>query len=162
MDILDEELLGIWREFQRHEVRYIMVGGFATSFHGYSRFSADCDVWLQDNPENRKRFSLALSGLGFGKAELIEKMQFIAGWTPFRLSSGMELDVMTDLKNYSQLDFDECYRMAVRASIIDVNVPFLHLNHLIAEKRASSRGKDLIDAEELEKIRERLDNRNSR
>ena len=156
MDILDEELLEIWRQFQAQQLRYIMVGGFATSFHGYSRFTADCDVWLQDNVENRKRFSRALSNLGFGKPELLEKMEFVAGWTSFRLQSGMELDVMTSLKNYSQLDFEECYSLAVRARISDVEVPFLHLNHLIAEKRASSRGKDLIDAEELERIRARL------
>jgi hypothetical protein len=156
MDILDEELLGIWRQFKAQDFRYIMVGGFATSFHGYSRFTADCDVWLQDNPENRKRFSRALSNLGFGKPELLEKMEFVADWTSFRLQSGMELDVMSSLKNYSQLDFEECHKLAVRARIRDVEVPFLHINHLIAEKKASGRGKDLIDAEELERIRARL------
>lgn len=124
MDILDEELLEIWRQFQAQELRYIMVGGFATSFHGYSRFTADCDVWLQDNAENRKRFGRALSNLGFGKPELIEKMEFVAGWTSFRLQSGMELDVMSTLKNYSQLDFEECYKLAVWARISDVDYLF--------------------------------------
>lgn len=157
MDILDEELLAVWRQFQNEEVRYIMVGGFATSFHGYSRFTADCDVWLKDDQKNRKHFGRAAANLGFGPAEIIENMEFIAGWTSFRLASGMELDVMTSLKNFSQLDFDDCHHLAVRANILDVEVPFLHLNHLIAEKRASGRGKDLIDAEELEKIRSRLE-----
>jgi len=156
MDLLDEELLGIWRQFQLHGVRYLVVGGFATSFHGYPRFTADCDIWLQDTTENRKKFSLALSHLGFGEHEKIEKMEFLPGWTTFRLFSGMELDVMTSLVHYSQLDFEECYLMSVRAEIMDVEVSFLHINHLIAEKRASGRGKDILDAEELEKIHARL------
>jgi len=153
----DEELLGIWRELDRHGVKYIMVGGFATSFHGYSRFTADCDIWLKDNSQNRKSFRAALAAIQFGDFEAIETMDFVAGFTTFRLLSGLELDVMTSLKNYSQLDFDECYDWAVVAEIGDIEVPFLHINHLILEKKATGRGKDLIDAEELEKIRARLE-----
>lgn len=155
MDVQDEELLAIWKELQLQGVRYIMVGGFATSFHGFSRFTGDCDVWLQDTKENRKNFGLAISNLGLGESWIVENMEFIAGWTTFRLASGMELDVMTSLKNYTQLDFDECHRLAVRAEILNVEIPFLHINHLIAEKRATGRSKDIIDADELERIRER-------
>lgn len=32
MDILDDELLNFWRSLNNNQVRYIMVGGFATRF----------------------------------------------------------------------------------------------------------------------------------
>jgi hypothetical protein len=36
MDILDEELIKFWKTLNANNVRYIMVGGFATRFHGFS------------------------------------------------------------------------------------------------------------------------------
>ena len=56
MDIFDEEIVNLWRLLYKHHVRYIMVGGFATNLHGFSRITADADIWLEDNLENRKRF----------------------------------------------------------------------------------------------------------
>lgn len=41
MDILDEEILSFWRVLQKYQVKYIMVGGFATNLHGFSRMTAD-------------------------------------------------------------------------------------------------------------------------
>lgn len=34
MDILDEEIINLWRLLNKHHVMYIMVGGFATTLHG--------------------------------------------------------------------------------------------------------------------------------
>lgn len=36
MDVLDEEFLLFWKMLKK-KVRYIMVGGLATRFHGYNR-----------------------------------------------------------------------------------------------------------------------------
>ena len=33
MDLLDDEILNLWRLLEEHQVAYIMVGGFATTFH---------------------------------------------------------------------------------------------------------------------------------
>jgi len=54
MDILDDELLKFWRSLNEKHVRYIMVGGFATRFHGFNRTTDDLDLWLDDTLENRK------------------------------------------------------------------------------------------------------------
>jgi hypothetical protein len=48
--------------------------------------------------------------------------------------------------------FDECLGMAAIADIDDIKVPFLHINQLIANKKAVNRPKDQIDVIELEKI----------
>jgi hypothetical protein len=52
MDTLDEELLRFWRILNAHKVRYIMVGGLATRFHGYNRTTDDLDLWLDDTLSN--------------------------------------------------------------------------------------------------------------
>lgn len=42
--------------------------------------------------------------------------------------------------------------MSKIGEILDLKVPFLHINHLIANKKAVNRPKDQIDVIELEKI----------
>jgi len=55
-----------------------------------------------------------------------------------------------DLKG---LSFNKCLEMASIADIDEVKIPFLHLNHLIENKRVINRPKDQIDLIELEKIK---------
>ena len=60
MDVLDDELLQFWKGLNNNNVRYIMVGGFATRFHGFDRSTDDLDLWLEDTVENRRRLRAAL------------------------------------------------------------------------------------------------------
>jgi hypothetical protein len=130
-----------------------MVGGFATNLHGFSRTTADLDIWIKDTVENRISLRDALVEFGYGEIKNIETLEFVPGWTSFRLSSGLELDIMTYLKGFPQDRFDECLKYASKATIFNLDVFFLHINHLIEAKKATLRSKDLVDIEELEKIR---------
>jgi hypothetical protein len=158
MDVYDQELLNFWRCLNQCKVQYIMVGGFATNLHGYSRFTSDVDIWIKDTKTNRKQLRLALEQSENYSFESIETMQFIPGWSSIYIASGIELDIMTQLKNFEQEKFDDCHKLAAIAEIYDVKVPFLHLNHLIDEKRKVARLKDLDDVEVLSKIRDMKNN----
>lgn len=153
MDILDEEILGLWKSFAKYKLQYILVGGFATNLNGFARTTADMDIWILDNPDNRKRLRLALEGIGLGDMQAVEGMEFVPGWTSISLLSGYQLDVMTHMKGLPQVLFEECYKSSPQAEIHGIVIRFLHINHLIEAKKASGRSKDLIDVEELEKIR---------
>lgn len=153
MDILDEEILNLWRSFSEHDVKYIVAGGFATNLNGFSRTTADLDIWIEDTPENRKKFRRSLSAVGLEDMPAIETMQFVPGWSEIKLNSGFQLDVMTFMAGMPQSKFEECYKAAPIAYITDIAIRFLHINHLIEAKKASARSKDLIDIEELERIR---------
>ena len=152
MDIEDEDLLAFWKMLNKHAVKYIMVGGLATRWHGYNRTTDDLDVWLEDTINNRKNFRAAFNELGYGDFEAIETMEFIAGWTSF-YAAGVELDIMTSMKGLEKYSFDECYAVCNKADIDGVMVPFLHINHLIANKKAVNRPKDQLDIIYLEKIK---------
>ena len=156
MDVLDEELLRFWQQLNVNNVRYIMVGGFATRFHGYNRNTDDLDMWLKDDLQNRKNLRKTFDKLGYGDFASIETMQFIAGWTSF-YAAGIELDIMTDMKGLENLSFDECYEIALRADLNGIIVPFLHINHLIQNKKAVNRPKDQVDVIYLEKIKKILE-----
>jgi len=153
MDILDEDILSLWRSLNNNDVRYIMIGGFATNLHGYNRATNDIDLWIDDTLQNRKNLRKALKEQGSGDYDVIESMQFVPGWTDFQLNFGFKLDVMTSVKGLENIGFEECYNFAVIAEIEKIQVKFLHFNHLIICKKAAGRPKDLLDIEELEKIK---------
>jgi predicted nucleotidyltransferase len=153
MDILDEELVKFWKALNENGVRYIMVGGFATRFHGFNRSTDDLDMWLEDTKANRKQLRKAFAELGYGDFASLETMKFIPGWTNFYIGGGVELDIMTNMKGLDQIPFEECLEMASIADLEGIKVPFLHINHLIANKKNVNRPKDQIDVIELENIR---------
>jgi Nucleotidyl transferase AbiEii toxin, Type IV TA system len=153
MDDLDEDILNLWRLLHKNQTKYIMVGGFACSLHGFNRMTEDIDIWIKDDAENRKRLRKALNELGLGDFESLETTDFVPGYTSIMLGSGFELDIMSYLTGLEQIEFDECYQISPTALIEEIPVKFLHINQLIEAKKATARPKDLIDVEELEKIR---------
>jgi hypothetical protein len=88
-----------------------------------------------------------------GDYPMIENMQFVPGWTEFRLKNGLVLDILVNMKGLEEYTFDECLQMASVADIKGVNIPFLHINQLIENKRTVNRPKDQIDVLALEQIR---------
>lgn len=152
MDIMDEELISFWRALYRNSVRYIMIGGLATRFYGFTRATDDLDVWLEDTLANRQNFRKAFVELGYGDFLSLETMQFIPGRTTF-YAAGVELDIMTSMKGLENKTFQECYEVAFKALIADITVPFLQINDLIENKKAVNRPKDQVDVIQLEKIK---------
>ena len=157
MDIFDEEILNFWKALQDHHVKYIMVGGYAINLHGYQRFTGDMDIWFKDTIDNRKALRKAYKDCGMGDYPMIERMQFVPGWTEFRLNNGLRLDIMTEMKGLENYTFDECLQMASIADIENVSVPFLHINQLIENKKVVNRPKDQIDVIALEEIKKLRD-----
>ncbi len=87
-----------------------------------------------------------------GDYPMIEYMQFIPGWTDFHLNNGLRLDILIDMKGLEGYTFDECLEMASVADIENVNIPFLHINQLIENKKIVNRPKDQVDVLALEQI----------
>jgi len=152
MDMYDEAFLDLWRALKNNEVRYILVGGFATNFHGFQRHTGDIDLYIDDTVDNRKRLRKAFREIEMGDYEPIERIQFVPGWVDFQMNNGVRLDIMTSLKGVTA-SFDECMEMAPVAEIDGIPIPFLHINHLIENKKVVNRPKDQSDVAELEKIR---------
>jgi hypothetical protein len=161
MDVLDDELLSFWRKLNECNVRFIMVGGLATRFHGFNRVTDDLDLWLEDTPENRKNLRKAFHALEYGDYPSIETMKFVPGWTTF-YAAGVELDIMTEMKGLEYLSFSECFDLSPAANLEGVQVHFLHLNHLIENKKVVNRPKDQVDVMYLEKIKQLLEKKNDR
>ena len=90
-----------------------------------------------------------------GDFEPLGRMQFIPGWTYFHLNNGIRIDLMDKMKSINgELTFSDCYQKASIAEINGIKIPFLHINHLLDNKKAVDRPKDRLDVFYLEKIKE--------
>lgn len=153
MDILDEEIIGLFRACQNNSVKYILVGGFATVLNGSTRLTQDIDIWIEDSLQNRKNLIKSLEEIGLPNMRQIETIDFVPGWSGINLPSGFALDIMTYLSGFGKERFNECFELSNEATIHEIKIKFLHINQLIEAKKAAGRPKDLLDVEELEKIR---------
>jgi hypothetical protein len=51
-------------------VEYLVVGGFAVSYHGFARYTGDIDFLVRRSEENSHRVLTALAHFGFGSADI--------------------------------------------------------------------------------------------
>jgi hypothetical protein len=109
-------------------------------------------IWIKDDKENRKKLGLVFSQFGYPDINL-EKFEFIPGWTDFHIGSGVHLDILIHMVGLEGYSFNDCLDKASIAEIENIKIPFLHINQLIANKKAINRPKDQIDVLELEKIK---------
>jgi len=130
-----------------HNVRYLVVGGYAVAFHGYPRYTKDLDVWIELSPENADNIIKTMEAFGFGSLGLkpedfLESDQIIQlGYPPNRI------DILTTLK---EVQFEACYKERVELKIQGIKINFIDLENLKRNKRATGRPQDLADAENLE------------
>jgi hypothetical protein len=153
VDVFDEEILSFWKALQDNNVGYILVGDYAASFHGHRFITSRMEIWLNDTLDDRKQLRKAFVDCKMGDYPMIETMQFVPGWTEFYLNNGLRLDILINMKGLEGYSFDECLQMASIADIEGVNIPFLHINQLIQNKKTVNRLKDQVDVIRLEEIR---------
>jgi len=138
------ELLALLNE---HGVEYLIVGGYATAFHGAPRFTGDLDLYVRPAPANAELLMSALSEFGFGNAGISEsdftKPDLVVqlGVPPVRV------DILTSI---SGVGWEEAESGAVEGTYGNVPVRFLGRSQLIANKKSVGRLQDLADVEALE------------
>ena len=129
-----------------NRVEYLLVGGFAVSYYGYIRTTADIDLWVAVSPENASNLVRAIREFGFRSPDLQESLFLLEnkmirlGNPPFRIG------ILTGI---SGVGFDECYRQRTIGTIDGVETQIISLKHLRQNKQASGRLKDLADLDNL-------------
>lgn len=145
MDI--DGLLHYLRVFNTHGVRYLVIGGFAVVAHGHQRTTDDLDVWIEPSHENGQRILTALAAAGEDTRDLmgqnfVEYLNIFAG-------PGLRFDMQNYIPGVSFADAWEARHMI---TLEETSLPFIHLRHLIENKKAVGRKQDLADVEALESL----------
>ena len=138
-----KELLQV---FADHEVRYLVVGGYAAIHYSQPRYTKDLDLWIEPTMENARRIASAFLVFGLPmEGFTIEDMadtgfQFFVGCQP------CAFDFLTSIKG---LDFQSAWENRVLSDQEGVPVWYVSKADLITAKRAVAREQDLKDIEEI-------------
>lgn len=145
--ILNQDFKEFIQSLNANKVRYLVVGGYAVAFHGYPRYTKDIDIWIAREKQNAGRIIQALHEFGFGSLEL-EPGDFLEPDTIIQLGyPPNRIDLLTELEG---VEFAECYATRIETEIESVLLPFIDLEHLKKNKKATGRLQDLADLENLE------------
>jgi len=141
-----------FKEFLRllnsHQVKYLLIGGYAVSYHGYARATQDLDIWVAAEPDNAERIVAVLEEFGFVVPEL-SPLLFLQGHKIVRMGlPPMRIEILTRI---SGVAFDEAYAERINGDLDGVIVSLISLPQLRINKKASGRHKDLDDLENLPK-----------
>ena len=71
-------LKDVFASFQRHNTRYLVIGGIAAVLHGVPRATFDLDILIEATPENAKKLLDALLEAGLGTAEMTSAKELLA------------------------------------------------------------------------------------
>jgi hypothetical protein len=154
----------IFRTLNDSSVRYVVVGGVAVVLHGVMRFTADLDIVIDLAPEEAKRAMDALTAAGFAPslpvpaadfADAAKRRQWIdeRNMLVFSMVDRSIPPNSVDLFAESPIDFAALWSQATIMQLDTTSVRVASIADLIAMKRFSARPKDLLDIDELEKIR---------
>ncbi len=151
MDILVDEHRQFLRLLLVHDVKFILIGGYAVIYHGYERLTGDMDIWLEPDNDNRKRLLTALAAFGIededvkrvAETNFTEPQVFFIGKVPRRI------DFLTRITG---VDFNEAIEKVNFFFMQEYKIPVIHYHHLLASKKNTGRLKDEADIEELQRI----------
>lgn len=130
-----------------HEVRFLIVGGYAVAAHGHPRLTKDLDVWILADPANANRVIAALDDFGFAGIGVDPSDLSVPGKLLQLGRPPQQIDILTSIDGVA---FEDCYARRLELSVGGPTVPFIGFDALITNKLASGRHQDLADVEALQ------------
>jgi hypothetical protein len=139
-----KELLSLFNE---HKVKYLVVGGYAVSFHAQPRATKDLDILIKADAANTAAVYAALSKFG-APLEGLKPEDFLEKGVFYRMGHPpLMVDILPEI---SGVDFDTAWEKRVEAEISkDLKVLLIDTDSLIASKIAAGRPEDLADVAAL-------------
>lgn len=145
-----KELLKI---FEKHKIRYVIVGGYAVMKYSEPRFTKDLDVFIATDQENAKSVYLALKEFGAPLENLTSDDFAHEGYFYQMGRPPLRVDIMMSIPG---VEFDVAWKNREVVELDDLKVFFISRPDLIRAKEASGRPQDKIDIEKLKEA-EQLD-----
>lgn len=134
-------LQGVFKSFQHHEVKYVVIGGIAAVLHGVPRATFDLDILIEATPENAQRLLKALLDAGLNTADLTSWQDVLGNEiTIFR--DRVRVDVQTSTPG---ITFSNAWSRRKTVTYQGQDLFLLSKADLIQTKRASGRPVDLED-----------------
>lgn len=140
-----KELLSI---LAKHEVRYLVIGGYAVMLYSEPRWTKDLDLWIAKDAANAQAIFCALKEFGAPLTDLAASDFSEPGYFYQMGNPPLRVDVMMEIPGG---DFNEAWKRRNTVPIGEEQVHFISREDLIAVKLASGRDQDLKDVDSIKK-----------
>jgi hypothetical protein len=132
------------------KVKYLIVGGFAYSFHAEPRYTKDIDLLVEATEKNGAKIVAAITEFWGMKPE-VKPADFLRGDMIVQLGfEPVRIDLITSCAG---IEFRSAWKNKIRAKYGEIDVFFISLEDLIKNKRAVGRDRDILDARYLERVK---------
>jgi hypothetical protein len=154
------------RLLERHEVRYVLIGGLAATLHGSPLRTGDADICPATDPRNLDRLAAALREME-ARLRTPDTEQgvpflcdgpFIAGMSVLTLATRFG-DFDVSQQPAGTAGYDDLIGKCVHYHLAELSVPVAALEDIIRSKEAAGRRKD---REALPTLRTLLEERRRR
>jgi predicted nucleotidyltransferase len=139
---MDRDLEELLSALNAHNVRYVVVGGYALAVHAQPRATKDLDVFIDRRPDNAKAVYAALAAYGAPLGDMTPE-DFEKPNSVVRL--GVPPICVDILQNIDGVDFDSVWQASSEHTVDGFRARYISAEHLIANKLASGRPQDLAD-----------------
>jgi len=139
-------LKDVFKSFQQHEVRYVVIGGIAAVLYGVPRATFDLDILVEATPENAHCLLDALLGAGMGTASLTNVDDILSNEITI-FKDRVRIDVQTSTPG---LRFEDAWKRRKTMVYQGQSFYVASRDDLISSKRAAGRDVDLEDVRLLE------------
>jgi hypothetical protein len=131
---------------QRHEVRYLVIGGLAFIYHARPRYTKDMDLWVDPSPANVRRANAALADFGSPYLLDVDRPAEI-------LQLGLPPNRIDLLRLVEGPRFAEAWRRRLKGKYGRAEVNWMDLDTLIDVKSRIDDPRHRRDVRDLERVR---------
>ena len=139
-------LKDVFSSLQRHNVRYLVIGGIAAVLYGVPRATFDLDILIDANSDNAKNLLDAFLEARLGTAGLTTPEELLSQEITI-FKDRVRIDVQTSTPG---LKFDEAWERRETMKYQKQKFYVISREDLISSKRAAGRPVDLEDVRLLE------------
>ena len=140
-----KELLKLFAE---HDVRYLIVGGYAVAKYSEPRFTKDLGILVSIDSVNAKEVYEALREFGAPLENLSPDDFSKEGYFYQMGRDPLRIDIMMSIPG---VEFDGAWERRETVDLDGFKVNFISLSDLIRAKEAGGRPQDMIDLENLKR-----------
>ena len=145
----NEDYRDILQSLSDEDVDFILVGAYALASHGYPRATMHIDIWVRATPDNAVKVYRALSKFG-APLDAVSVSDFSEEGIIFQIGvAPRRIDIITQI---SGVNYIEASESADSMEIDGLTIKILSAEHLIRNKLATGRPKDIDDAENLRRL----------
>ncbi|MBU4484601.1 nucleotidyltransferase family protein, partial [bacterium] len=143
---VEKDYEGLLKLFNKHNVRYCIVGAFAVAFYAIPRYTKDIDILVEPNIENAQKILDALNEFGFRSLDLnLDDFSKANGIIQLGIEP-IRIDLITSV---GDLNFERIWKNRSKGNYGSETVNFIGLDELIKSKQIANRSQDQADLEIL-------------